>query len=443
MKFSFALLILSFALIGCGNDDTAAPSNKATSDDRQPEPAGLTGTWQSDQRLLVLEKDGSLYLPSDRSRQGLDWAREDSAITLTYMNSDALTVDKSTLQAKQDKNSLALQGDGSLAGNYQRHNGALDHISGNLTLPDDAELPDQAVAAITLNSDGDNNGQTLVARRLIPLKPNSLDDNKLAFRLYFPADTLAEGATHRVASQILAEGGQFFRAPPLALSRDDQGGFDDITLAWQPVMQRSQSLRGRLSVHSQRATFTQCNTDKRLQIAGPQRASLLKAYKDSADHPGQPLVVSLTGLPRKQPGQIPGSTEAALVVESFQLEPDSDACPLPAAALTNTLWRLHSLGGKPITVAEHQRPPQLTLGDDNNVKGHAGCNGVTGQYQQEGNRLRFAKLASTEKACPGLDQEQQVLSALQQARGYRIQGNWLSLTGPEGQVLASFQATYL
>lgn len=109
-------------------------------------------------------------------------------------------------------------------------------------------------------------------------------------------------------------------------------------------------------------------------------------------------------------------------------------------------WKLKTLEGKEVKMSENQtREIYFTLkAEDNRVVGFAGCNNITGSYTlQEGNRIRFDKMATTLMMCPDVDvNESDFLKIFELADNYAINGDVLSLNVGRRAPLAVFEAVY-
>ena len=72
----------------------------------------------------------------------------------------------------------------------------------------------------------------------------------------------------------------------------------------------------------------------------------------------------------------------------------------PAASLTNTYWKLLTVGGTSVASPPGAREPHLILQlDQRRVAGFSGCNLLMGGYQVDGGRLTFSQMAGTMMAC--------------------------------------------
>lgn len=113
------------------------------------------------------------------------------------------------------------------------------------------------------------------------------------------------------------------------------------------------------------------------------------------------------------------------------------------APLTGGRWILRTLGGEPVGVEPDRRPAflQFRHGQDKRVHGFSGCNVFGGGYAVHGQALEFGALAGTRRACPDNPLEDRLYRALERVEHYRIEGNWLILLGPAGE-LASLEAWY-
>jgi len=135
------------------------------------------------------------------------------------------------------------------------------------------------------------------------------------------------------------------------------------------------------------------------------------------------------------------------LVERFVSLSNAQGCsgPQPDAPLENTYWKLMVLGGAPLPPqAAGTREPHLILQGQRGVAGFSGCNRFSGGYTLDGERLSFARLASTRMACvPDQPIEPAFLDVLARAARWRVMGTWLELSTADGKVLALFEARWL
>lgn len=116
------------------------------------------------------------------------------------------------------------------------------------------------------------------------------------------------------------------------------------------------------------------------------------------------------------------------------------------APIVEKYWKLKTLEGKEVKMSENQtRDIYFMLkNDDNRVVGFAGCNNITGSYTlEEGNRIRFGKMATTLMICPDVDvNEYEFLQIFELADNYTITDDVLSLNVGRRAPLAVFEAVY-
>jgi putative lipoprotein len=115
----------------------------------------------------------------------------------------------------------------------------------------------------------------------------------------------------------------------------------------------------------------------------------------------------------------------------------------PDASLTNTYWKLTSIGGEPFKYTGEGREPQLMLVPrDLQARGRTGCNSFTGHYETYGDYLRFGNLAVTQMAClSGMNVEREYLDALDRVDRFDINGESMTLYAGEEELLG-FAAIY-
>jgi len=208
-------------------------------------------------------------------------------------------------------------------------------------------------------------------------------------------------------------------------------------------------LRGMYFYLADAASFRECLSGRRwpVRIEGAHLA-LERAYLAQGEG-GRWVLATLDGrfvMHEPEPGQPP---REAIVVERFDRLWPGEACAADAlgtAALLNTLWRLVEIDGQPVTLAHGQREPRLHLsGEGNRVRGFAGRNRFSGQFEQGSDGFLFKGLVSTRRACAGDAglQETSYLRALQATASRRIVGETLQLRDAQGRVRLRFEALYL
>lgn len=115
------------------------------------------------------------------------------------------------------------------------------------------------------------------------------------------------------------------------------------------------------------------------------------------------------------------------------------------ASLTNTYWRIVSLGDLKVEGAEGRREPFVVLREDGSMNATVGCNMMRGSFERDGEGLAFGPVASTMMACPPpLDGFEAALGAsLEATSGHVVAADTLVLLGEAGETLATLRAVYL
>ncbi|MCL2474288.1 MAG: copper resistance protein NlpE N-terminal domain-containing protein [Alphaproteobacteria bacterium] len=105
-------------------------------------------------------------------------------------------------------------------------------------------------------------------------------------------------------------------------------------------------------------------------------------------------------------------------------------------------WRLKEAKGA--AAVDFVQEPYMTLkAEENRVMGNGGCNRFVGMYALAGDReIEFSGVAITRMACiKGMDTEDNMMKALNEAVRYEIEGDTLKLFAKDGQApLAVFEA---
>lgn len=118
-----------------------------------------------------------------------------------------------------------------------------------------------------------------------------------------------------------------------------------------------------------------------------------------------------------------------------------------SAILTEVTWELTQLEGAAVDQSDTdgKKIHFILNSADGKVNGFAGCNTFFGNYTLEnGNRIRFSKLANTVMACPDAAiNENEVLEVFRLADNYTLNDGTLTLNVGRRAPLAVFEATKL
>lgn len=113
------------------------------------------------------------------------------------------------------------------------------------------------------------------------------------------------------------------------------------------------------------------------------------------------------------------------------------------AELENTRWKLVEVSGQAVTTAPSQREAFIRLDPTKKaLQAMGGCNGLGGNYEVEGEQIRFKQIIGTMMACSELPTEQAMIKALEATNKFKIVGDKLELYADE-KLLARFAALYL
>ena len=108
----------------------------------------------------------------------------------------------------------------------------------------------------------------------------------------------------------------------------------------------------------------------------------------------------------------------------------------PATPLFGTYWRAVQIDGQAVTRRAGTREPHIVLKrEGSRISGFAGCNSLSGTFEQDGGGLRFGdKLAMTRMACVGEGDalEAAFTKALVSTASWRIVGDRLELRDAQG-----------
>ena len=211
-----------------------------------------------------------------------------------------------------------------------------------------------------------------------------------------------------------------------------------------PPPSGTMSLQGMYSYMADAGFFVDCATREKWPVAMEgDNAALERAYGKAKIAPGSPLLVTVEGRLELRPKVDAPGKETNLIVERFVRTWPRETCgSTEPAMLEETRWALLELNGKPITVTVHDKAPYLELSSKKaSAYGFGGCNRFFGSYEATEKSLKFGAIGATRMACPeGMDQEQELFTALDATTRYEIHGSKLLLFANE-KLVARFEGT--
>ncbi|WP_068109898.1 YbaY family lipoprotein [Tropicimonas marinistellae] len=122
----------------------------------------------------------------------------------------------------------------------------------------------------------------------------------------------------------------------------------------------------------------------------------------------------------------------------------SDATAKPDSDFVNTYWKILTLGGEAVQIAEGAREPHVILRTDGSYNATVGCNMIRGAHETQDDTVRFKPGVTTLMACPPpLDSmEKALIATLAAAEAYSVSGEMMQLTDSSGEEIATFRAVY-
>ncbi|MGH9380501.1 MAG: META domain-containing protein [Thermoanaerobaculia bacterium] len=199
-------------------------------------------------------------------------------------------------------------------------------------------------------------------------------------------------------------------------------------------------MRGEFTYMADAGRFSACGTDTSLPVAQEgDNAALERAYSEAAEEPGAPVLVTFDGRYAMRPPMEGEGLQEVVIVETFGEARPGERCAeaAVAAALAGTHWQLTELPREEGFAVDPELEAHLVLdAEGGRVSGSSGCNRLVGTFTQDGDALSFGPLAGTRMACPepAMELESRFYAALEAVTGYSIDGETLTLEGPDGPV---------
>ena len=209
----------------------------------------------------------------------------------------------------------------------------------------------------------------------------------------------------------------------------------------------SQQLRGMYSYMADAGWFVDCRSGARVPVAqAGDNAALEKAYSKARAMAGAPMLATVQGrLEDRMPTEGDSARSTLVVVKFISVEAQACSGPSPTAELENTYWKLMTLDEKPVETPAGAREIHFVLNHASlRLSGFSGCNGITGTYRLDGDKISFTGIAATLMACTnGMEIERQIHEMFPRVTGWKISGETLQLTDANGTPVATFESRYM
>jgi heat shock protein HslJ len=138
--------------------------------------------------------------------------------------------------------------------------------------------------------------------------------------------------------------------------------------------------------------------------------------------------------PTRSGGEAPGVTPVFVLVFVPMTDPDGTGPNAMSDALAGTEWTIVRLGDTP--VLDSDQPLVVAFGHDGRVSGSTGVNQLTASYSLTAGYLTFGPLATTRRAGPPeqMEQEHRVVQSLAGMCLFELTAHTLSIDGPLGSI---------
>lgn len=109
------------------------------------------------------------------------------------------------------------------------------------------------------------------------------------------------------------------------------------------------------------------------------------------------------------------------------------------AKLNDVKWVLETLNGEKVKLTDPNNEMFIRFDEaEKRVNGRAACNRFFGNYEMDGNKLKFSPMGATRMACPDLAVENEFFKMLDQVDSFKIKDHLLSFES-KGTVVATFK----
>lgn len=109
------------------------------------------------------------------------------------------------------------------------------------------------------------------------------------------------------------------------------------------------------------------------------------------------------------------------------------------AKLSDVKWVLETFNGEKVKLTDPNTEMYIQFEDvEKRVNGRAACNRFFGNYEIDGNKLKFSPMGATRMACPDLQKETEFFQMLDKVESYNIKDNTLFFLA-KGEVVAAFK----
>lgn len=107
--------------------------------------------------------------------------------------------------------------------------------------------------------------------------------------------------------------------------------------------------------------------------------------------------------------------------------------------LADKKWDLETLNGQKVEMKDANGEMFIQFNEaEKRVSGRAACNRFFGNYEQNGDKLKFSSMGATRMTCPDIETETKFFTILEKVDSFSIKDKKLSLM-ENGNVVAGFK----
>ena len=335
---------------------------------------------------------------------------------------------------------------------------ATTFITGTASYRERMMLPPDATLEVVLE---DVSRADAPADEISRIEVQSAKAPPYSFTLPYNSSRIDASHRYHVRARIMAEGKQMFQSDAgYAVLGAGNVTHVDLLLkrasaATSEAGTPMRNLRGMYSYMADAGWFVDCRSGVRLAVAQEgDNAALERAYSQARGKPGAGagdgvpiLAIVEARVEDRMPMEGPGPRPTLIVEKFISVEPGQRCSgPGSTAQLENTYWKLMAIRDTAVETPEGAREIHLVLNSEQRrINGFGGCNGFSGSYWLENEKIRFNGIATTMMACAGsgMETERKLQEILTKVTGWMISGETLQLNNEQGAVLATFESRYM
>lgn len=438
---AFMVLVSTIFLTGCQAEALNPKANSLEGSWLRPI-SGAPGEFEG----IRFDEDGSFGLINIYSMSGSSWQQTGNQLTISTLTERYPEAEASTVVIKKvTEAELILSGDSFFASTYQRDDHAGGVITGNLSLPTNTTLPDDAILTVRLEDVSLADAPSkLVGNRIIPVGGQT---TPISWRVYYPGAIIDTRNRYNISAVISFANQLQYRTTNYygVISGGMPSTINiEVVASNPPGVTEGKPMQGMYNYMADAGMFFNCADQKNYPVTmEAANASLERAYSELKPGMNEKVWIEVIGQLVERTNMEGDGSGLNLLVEKVISASKDKTCPEGSIPFAGKQWQLIEITDSSLVAGIDLSAANLEFSAAGTVTGSGGCNRLNASFTVEHSKLNIGPMMMTRMACRGERGmlETEFTRALEKVDGFALADGVLLLL-LEGEPLLKFASKY-